>query len=521
MHNSQVLCVGAEGSEGGDLERMLEGVQLWSPYGDMVLLRSLATKENLVSHWWGGYDMGAQDCTTLWSWLIRGFANYNQVFCAQHVDGAMFNPDYSYRAYFETILPELQEIQAGPALLLRDARVVSDRQIATHFSRESEHASLAINQLATRQDAQETVLEILKVQGRDYRYVTSKQILAGRLRIPRAKVLFLPSTLTLSEAAADGIRDFVHGGGMVVADFLPPLDEFGRRLSQGRLDTLFGATCAGKTSPMTLRNITVDAEVNGKTLKLTCPETVTDAALMATDAQICAHAQQVPLMLVNRNGRGKTVLLNFDLSRCPGRGQAEFGAALLRAAGASPQYRPIGPPSSMISVLRRGSMTLLGAILPRQDPQNPRQDATISWAKPMHVYDVRSGRYLGCRNEIGIYGLVKPQRVHLFTLQTLPLTALKLEAPEKIDRGQSLDLQVNVNFGGGGDPREVDRVVRIDVADPNGQMIVHYRDFLTLTETKGQLQIPFAFNDLLGRWTITAMDIATGISASKTVTLHE
>ena len=59
------------------------------------------------------------------------------------------------------------------------------------------------------------------------------------------------------------------------------------------------------------------------------------------------------------------------------------------------------------------------------------------------------------------------------------------------------------------------------MADPNGQMIVHYRDFLTLTETKGQLQIPFAFNDLLGRWTITAMDIATGISASKTVTLHE
>ena len=65
-------------------------------------------------------------------------------------------------------------------LLLRDARVVSNGPIAIHFSRESEHASMVLNQLTTRKNAEESVIQILNVLGRDYRYVSSKQIVAGR-----------------------------------------------------------------------------------------------------------------------------------------------------------------------------------------------------------------------------------------------------------------------------------------------------------------------------------------------------
>ena len=516
--------VGAEGSQAGNIEKMTEGVNFWAPYAGSrqkkVLKRSFMRPDHVTSHWWGGTDTGHPDCTWLWEWLMNDFVNFNQWFCAQHLDGAMFRADYSFREYFENLLPGILELHNGPALLLRDAHVVSDGPIAIHFSRESEHASIVLNQLTTKKNAEQSVIQILNVLGRDYRYISSKQIVAGRLEAPRARILFLPYTLTLSKKAADGIRDFVNRGGMVVADFLPALDEFGRRLPQGRLDALFGATCAGETSPRTVGNIAVDTEINGQVIKLNCPQTVVDAALKATDAEPLARAQRTPLMLVNSHGRGKTVLINFDLFRCPYSEQVGFGAALLRAAGATPQYKLDGPPSSLLSVQKRGSMALFGLILPRLDPQNPRQDATITWAEPMHVYDVRAGRYLGHRNEVSITVSRKPRREHLFILQPLPLTALELKAPENIGRGQSLTLKVNLNFGGAGPP-EVDRVVRIELANPDGQKVLHYRDFPRITATEGELQIPFAYNDSPGKWTITATDIATGVSATRTVTLRK
>ena len=514
--------VGAEGSECGNMEKMLEGVQLWAPYGGQeVLQRSLASPDHMTSHWWGGPVNGEQgpgDCTILWREMIRGFANFNQWFCTQHIDGAMLNSDYSYRPYFEALLPELAEIYAGPALLLRDAQVVSDREIAVHFSRESEHASVALTALGTTQKSTKGIVQVLNLLRRDYRYISSNQIVAGRLGTPRAKILFLPSTHTMSEAAADGIRQFVHEGGTVVADFLPALNEYGRRLGQGRLDALFGATRAGEISPAAVHDVNIDADVNGQALKLTCPTMVVDGALEATDAQALVHTEQIPLLLVNKHGRGTTILLNFDLSRCPGTEQVAFISALLEAAKAHPEYKLVGPPSTQVSVLRRGGLTLVGVILPRLDPQNPRQDATVTWAEPKHVYDVRAGQYLGRSNQIDIAVSNKEQRVHLFAVQSQQLTGLDLEAPLEIDRGQTLSLKAKVNFAGG-DPAQVNRVVRIDVADPSGEPIMHYRDFLTLTGASGQSQIPFAFNDPPGQWTITATDVATGASASTAVTL--
>ena len=508
--------VGAEGSESGDMERMLKGVQLWGPYGDDVQLRSLASKEHLASHWDAGPTeglAGVEDCTTLWSWLIGGFVNYHQYFCALHVDGGLFNVDYSYRPYFEKRLPELKQIFAGPAPLLRDAEVISDDVVAVHWSRESEHASFALKSLGTAQSSRSNLVKSLQWINQDFRYITSNQIVDGGLEMPRAKILFLPASYALSQEAADQIVAFAQQGGTVVADFLPSLNQFGRRLPTGRLDKLFGATCGGKSNPVAVEDLAVAATLDGHSLLLACPRTVAHADLTVTTAEVLEPGYAMPLLLVNQVGQGRAILLNFDLARCSNIQRSNFVAALLSLGAAKPNYRLTAPPKTQFSTLQRGDTTLLGVVLPEDAAGNNR----VAWNDLSHVYDVRAGQYLGETNEIVIDA---SQRVHLFALEKSPMMAVQIRKVGTSPLGDTLKTNVTVRFR---DPAQVsaERLVRIDVRDPQGHPVMPYRTFVKLDETEGVFEVPFANNDLRGRWTLTATDVATGVSTETAVRLDK
>ena len=135
--------VGAEGSEHADMERTLQGVQVWAPYEsttDSTALRSLASPQVLRSHWWGGYSGGAADASQLWQWLLEGKANFQEYFAAGGIEG-LLNQNLTYRDYFLNLLPDLEEVNGGVGMLLAGSRVVSDRDVAIHYSRPSFHAS--------------------------------------------------------------------------------------------------------------------------------------------------------------------------------------------------------------------------------------------------------------------------------------------------------------------------------------------------------------------------------------------
>jgi hypothetical protein len=505
--------VGAEGSQAGNLERVLDGVQLWGPYGDNILLRSLRSDDLLASHWWAGLSQGPPDCTKLWTQLIRGFVNFHQFFCATHIDGAIFNVDWSLRPYFKNFLPEWREIHSGIALMLRDAEVVSQYPIAIHWSKESEHASFALKRLGTSQSARNSLTKTLDSLNRDYRFVTSRQIQAGRLEQPAAKILFLPASHCLDSGTADEIRKFVRDGGTVVADFLPALNEFGRRLPEGRLDDLFGATCEGKSASVAVRQLRIDAMIGGRHLKLSCPRTVGHADVIAGEAKVMVRDQEIPLMFVNDVGLGRAILLNFDLGRCSREQRRSFVASLLEIGGVVPEFQLTdAAPGTVLSVLRRGETTLVGAVQPEEDAVATE----IHWPRPAHVYDVRAREYLGELREVPVS---KDQRVHLFALQHSPVEGIQVEAKDKARAGMTMRYHVEMQFK----DRTLepsDRVVRVDVTDPKGDGVTHYRKFVTLTGPTVESEIDFALNDIPGSWTLTATDIATGISSTKIVQLN-
>ena len=509
--------VGAEGSHSGNLERMLEGVRFWGPYGDYVLLRSLASEDVLTSHWWGGYGDGAKDASRLWEWLIRGFANFEQFFATTGIEGIL-NRDFSWRAFFPTLLPQLQEIHAGPSLLLRDAEVISDDPVAVHYSALCDHASLAFRALTTASGSRGNMAQAFGDLGVDYRYVSSRQMIAGQLGVPKAEVLLLPMSMAMSEEAADSIAAFVSAGGTVVAEFLPGvLNEYGRRLDEGRLDEVFGATCAGGIEPRPVRDLGIGVDLGRAQLKLACSRTMTDAALTVTTATTLAQVDGVPVLLSNRHGRGRAILLNFDAARAGKRQQAQFLASLLQATGVKPLFRLAEPSGAQASVKQRGRLTLVGVLLPGDSEAGNE----LSWDEPAHVYDVREGEYLGRTNTVRLSAAKPPKHIHLLALQDERIGEIELDCTASIDRGQTLTVTVRLLDAEASVLAAQDRVLRLDVSDPGGRAVRHYRQFLRLTAPRGTMSVPFAFNDAPGRWPLTVTDVATGVSATRTVALSE
>jgi hypothetical protein len=76
--------------------------------------------------------------------------------------------------------------------------------------------------------------------GRQHGFLSPEMLVDGTLGKQRYRVLILPHTIALSAAQADAIRQYVSGGGIVVADTTPGgFDEHSRRLRQSPLADLF------------------------------------------------------------------------------------------------------------------------------------------------------------------------------------------------------------------------------------------------------------------------------------------
>ena len=114
---------------------------------------------------------------------------------------------------------------------------------------------------------------------------------------------------------------------------------------------------------------------------------------------------------------------------------------------------------------------------------------------------------------------VGPGTVELqgFALQAEPVSTMTVSAAEQAPRG--LTLPVEVRFKAGGvSPKE--RLIRVDVVDPNGKSVPHYRDFIVLDAEAGRFALPLAFNDAPGKWIICATDVISGVRAEQVVSVR-
>lgn len=523
----------------GNIERMMESVDVWAPYsiyGDQ--LRSLAADDQMTSHWWGSYYNGPPHAGLIWDWLIQGRINFSQWWLAFGGLGTegIFNENLTYRDYFKNLLPDLQEIHGGLGMLLAGADVISDQEVVVHYSRESYHASQSSSIPVSTDAAVRSLQQYgLNARSQDYRYTTANLVDQGKLMAPRARLLFLPGALCLSEEEARGIRKFVREGGTVVADVMPGVfNQFGRRLPEGRLDDVFGAAVSGKSAMVAIGGHTVAGTLWGRAVAFNLKQSVGDAHVRTTVGRALGLVRDIPVVIHHDYGDGRAILLNFDLGRESSVTREVFDMAL-DVAGVSEKYRLSGVSEPVIhdlepgggatltrnnvSALRRGDVVFVGCVLPSDEVD---EAPALHWDEPKHTYNVRTGEYLGRVNAVTFSPLLPTEygdraQVHLVSLHNEPVKGMTVEGHSSVMRGQSLMLEIRIDLGTG-DPN--DRLVRVDATDPEGTQHVNLRRFVTLQSAATGCTMPFAYNDPVGNWTVTVTDLATGVSAEMTVTLQ-
>ncbi len=532
----------------GNMERMLDSVEVWGPYAIYgYQMRSLASDDHMLSHWWGSYYTGPPHAGILWDLLIQDRINFQMWWLAfaGHATEGIFNENLTYRDYFKNLLPDLEEIDGGMGMLLSGADIISDRDIAVHYSRESFHASKS-DEIPFSTDESAITLAGLNShyysppgrKSRPYRFTNARLIAEGKLTNPMAKILFLPAAICLSEEEAQGMKDFVHGGGIIVADMMPGVfNQYGRRLSAGLLDDVFGATTAGTSSMREISGVSITGDLWGTPVSFQLESNVTDAAMRTTTGRALKERDDIPLMIVNNYGDGRAILFNFDLAGIPGPSVITelLDTIIVEVAGATEDYRLTNVDNHVVTTTgssggirntqnnviasRRGDVTFVGVYLPSEEVD---EAPTLSWDEPMHTYNVRTSEYLGKINTITFTPLPPTEygasaQVHLLSLHNQPIGGITVEADSTAQRGRMLTLNIEADLGGA-DPK--DRLLRVEVHDPEGNNLKHLRSFITLETSETVCEVPFAYNDMPGEWTIKVKDLATGINKDKTISLE-
>ncbi|HUX16941.1 MAG TPA: alpha-amylase family protein, partial [Phycisphaerae bacterium] len=510
-----------------------------APVQDQIaIVRSFRREDSLTGGLLGGYLWGGRDATNegiIWNQLF----NDADVCFWWYASGAAaaLGADLAPTWLMERCIEPIRLIRGGLGKFVRHTERLHDG-IAILYSRESVCAT-GINDdfarsAATRSKwgaysvgasraAWQGALEELGLQ---YEYVTGEQ--AATLD-PKGefKVLVLPYAIALSSDVVAGIESFVKRGGTVLADVRPGVyDELGMRQYVDSLDSVFGISRI-RTADAVKSLLPVMTVDTGTPLTDFSPVRV-DGEVRAWGAKAFGEAGGVPIFLLSSFGEGQTVLLNFltedvflnRIDNVPD-DTVTCISAFLAMAGVTPvvKIETTGKKLKGLEVvrLRGGKTDIVGLLRETLGLPHPERkavvgdvvDGTLEFGEALHTYDVRKGAYLGEVDHVAF----SLERGTALVLARLPyaVSGIVVQAKDAV-RGGRVALTLELK---GAPSQEIQHVVRMEVRGPDGKMRPWMTNKLLMDGAKGETNIPIAWNDPLGKWTLLVTDVATNVCAER------
>ena len=384
------------------------------------------------------------------------------------------------------------------------------------------------------------LIEDLQLQ---YNFVSSSQIASGELNSGEYRVLIMPESIAVSTAEAAAIREFVQGGGVVVADCRAAhLNDRCRDLGGRQLDDVFGiAQGAAKTVGAAATGVASEGslDLGGKDLGKMEP---VESTLKTTTGKALAKSGDVPMCVVNRLGSGHAVYLNADLSgyafdRLNPKASSSIPDLLegiLKLAGVRARVRVLGTdgkrvPGTEVVIFKNGACELVAIF---RNPQfddggwgsyatrkldwrdwttnadnsifEKEAEITVEWEAKKPTYDVRGKKSIGLTQSIKT--ILSPWDPLVFTRVSSPLPELQLTT-ENCVAGSMANLMLTSEQD---QPAGTTRVVRVDVLKPSGEEYGLYGQNVVVESIPHAIQIPIAFNDPIGKWRLRATDLLSG-----------
>jgi hypothetical protein len=382
--------------------------------------------------------------------------------------------------------------------------------IAIHYSYPSFHAAWIVDGAMKEEvsyntsksfdrfnDNRDGWVKVLKDSGLQFDFLAYSGVERGELISKGYKVFVLPMSYALSDKEINAIREFVAGGGILLADALAGvMDEHCRFRETRALLDIFGIEAAAGT-----RQAVVDA--------------AGEQRLLLRGARVMEEAGGVPILLANHFGKGLAFLLNYHLDGYP-RDKMEKRSApalarfskVLAEAGIVPGIRLInsaGKPASDCAtyVFNTGKTRLVG-LLPDMKKPSP-EGLVIVFDRPAEVYDVRGKKHLGRMEKFQT--TVEPGVPRLFALIGRPISRLDLTLPSRARLGDEIAVQCDTRIA------DLSSVARIQVFNPEGQEISYYGGNGDIANGVGKARFRTALNDTPGRWKVVVTEVISGIRA--------
>jgi len=134
--------------------------------------------------------------------------------------------------------------------------------------------------------------------------------------------------------------------------------------------------------------------------------------------------------------------------------------------------------------------------------KGPFEPATLSLPQPMYAYDLKNHKALGRHQNIGL--TITPYRAMFLALSPQPLGPVALKAAPAVAPGSVQHVGLSAAIADG------QRAVKVQVTLPDGRMADWIRPVVLVGKEGATVDVPVAFNDPKGTWTVRATDLYTG-----------
>ena len=517
--------VGSEGSQPGNLEQSIAGLEFWGPYRrtvDNTLLRSLAPRSLVRGNWFGGYNSRRVDVPGLRRFLWDTFLDGNnlfEIYCC-YTSETIFRTDLSFGYWTQAFLPDLRQVVDGIGQLAAASDHETD-PVAVYHSQASVHAARVGPPFGQRRAIHEGLLALIEDAGYQPYYTTSTRVLGGALRGRDApKALFLGCAQALGDAEARQLVAFVEAGGVLIADVCPGIhDHHCSPRAAGVLDTLFGVRRTDDRVKPARGHLTMPAtglsfgDQRVAVPALDIEAAPVDTAVWLAGGRALAIADGTPAIVVHGVGKGLAVLLNVPFSACKTdddarRGLRDLVAGLVGFAGLSPACRVLGDDGEPLlgcraPRFRRGSVRTLMLLPRRHRREDTPVRARLELADAAHIYDQRTGRYLGHRASVRL--TLHPASATVLSLLPYRVRGLRVTGDRTVETGDwaKLDLALRADGNAAG------HVFRVKLVRPDGKELWLGARTLKPEGATATVRLPFAHNAMPGAWTARVRDVAT------------
>lgn len=474
--------VGLEGTFGGhDMELMMESLDWWGPYSNMLedqILRSLYPE--VPRFVWSGYHGERNMKAPLMNrYLLLGSVNGNGWYATQ----TDFNHDIlavdQSPSYSRSFNDSLQHLRLGMAQTLIN-NPMFDSKVGIYWSHVSRRAPKVDERCFSPDVSIAPLIRFCNNAGVGYEFVTAR---TAAKRLPKMKILFMLGINAMSDKEAAMILDFVKNGGTVISDFPPA------RLNEN--------LAVRKSNPLAALFDHAVLTPNGKydIRPLRIPGFMADKAVMNLRA-LFMHTKYY--------GKGKAINANFNFAFAesfahPNFPFYDFMYRTLKENGAVMPYSQSNR-EALFRVRSGKGFELLGVY------NNKNSLTDIKLPQKGYIYECGKG-YVGFDDGVTVnFTEEKPLRVYAVfdKMQGLPY----VKAPETVAPGGNIVFEY--------DDIPAGRTVVIRVTTPDGKEALG-RAVVTNTDNGKKYSFGIPYNAPKADYKFTITDYETGLSVNKTV----